>query len=167
MWNDRDETIRHRRLPSGLGTRPNLALTASCHLLCRPSQCLHRRVPNSTLRSGTYVSDKTESQYSVWLDDRAIEVRSPAEARDFSSNLCVQTGSGAHPASCTMGTGVLSSGVKRCRGVALTTHPHLVPRSWMSRSYTSSPWASDAVCEIALLLQRQLLCQNSCYRYVC
>jgi hypothetical protein len=28
-----------------------------------------------------------------------------AEAKDFSSNLCVQTGSGAHPASCTMGTG--------------------------------------------------------------
>jgi hypothetical protein len=24
---------------------------------------------------------------------------------DFSSNLCVQTGCGAHPASCTMGTG--------------------------------------------------------------
>jgi hypothetical protein len=38
------------------------------------------------------------------LDDRAIEVRSPAGARDFSSILCVQTGSGAHPASCTMGT---------------------------------------------------------------
>jgi hypothetical protein len=38
------------------------------------------------------------------LDDRAIKVRSPAEARDFSSSLCVQTGSGAHPASCTMGT---------------------------------------------------------------
>jgi hypothetical protein len=29
------------------------------------------------------------------LDDRAIEVRSPEEAKDFSSNLCVQTGSGA------------------------------------------------------------------------
>jgi hypothetical protein len=39
------------------------------------------------------------------LDDRAIGVRSPAVAKDFSSNLCVQTGSGAHPASCTMGTG--------------------------------------------------------------
>jgi hypothetical protein len=39
------------------------------------------------------------------LDDREIEVRSPAGAEDFSSNLCVQTGSGAHPASCTMGTG--------------------------------------------------------------
>jgi len=25
-------------------------------------------------------------------------------AKDFSSSLCVQTGSGAHPASCTMGT---------------------------------------------------------------
>jgi hypothetical protein len=39
------------------------------------------------------------------LDDPAIEVRSPAEVRDFSSSLSVQTGSGAHPASCTMGTG--------------------------------------------------------------
>jgi hypothetical protein len=39
------------------------------------------------------------------LDDRAIGVPYPAEARDFSSNFCVQTGSGAHPASCPMGTG--------------------------------------------------------------
>jgi hypothetical protein len=39
------------------------------------------------------------------LDDRAIGVRSPAEAKDFSSSICAQTGSGAHPASCTMGTG--------------------------------------------------------------
>jgi hypothetical protein len=46
------------------------------------------------------------------LDDRPIEVRSPAGAEDFSSILCVQTGSGAHPASCLMGTGVLSPGVK-------------------------------------------------------
>jgi hypothetical protein len=38
------------------------------------------------------------------LDDRAIGVRSPAGAKDFSSSLCVQTGSGAHPASCTMCT---------------------------------------------------------------
>jgi hypothetical protein len=39
------------------------------------------------------------------LDDRAIGVRSPAGVNDFSSNFCVQTGSGAHPASCTMFTG--------------------------------------------------------------
>jgi hypothetical protein len=36
------------------------------------------------------------------LNDRAIEVRSPAEAKDFSSSLCIQTGSGAHLASSTM-----------------------------------------------------------------
>jgi hypothetical protein len=36
----------------------------------------------------------------------------------------VQTGPGAEPASCTMGTGVKSG-----QGVTLTTHPLLVPRS--------------------------------------
>jgi hypothetical protein len=46
------------------------------------------------------------------LDDRAIRVRSPAEAKDFPSNLNVQTGSGAHPDSCTMGTGDPFPGVK-------------------------------------------------------
>jgi hypothetical protein len=46
------------------------------------------------------------------LDDRTIGVRSPAGAEDFSSILCVQTGSGAHPASCTMGTGGPFSGGK-------------------------------------------------------
>jgi hypothetical protein len=39
------------------------------------------------------------------LDDRTIEDRSPAAAKDFSSSLFVQTSSGAHPASCPMGTG--------------------------------------------------------------
>jgi hypothetical protein len=34
------------------------------------------------------------------LDDRAIEVRSATETRDFSSNLCFQTDSEAHTASC-------------------------------------------------------------------
>jgi hypothetical protein len=35
--------------------------------------------------------------------------------------------------------GGLSPGVNRGRGVTLTTHPNLVSRSRMSRSYTSSP----------------------------
>jgi hypothetical protein len=39
------------------------------------------------------------------LDDRAIGVRSPAGSKDFSSSLCVQTDSEAHPASWPMGTG--------------------------------------------------------------
>jgi hypothetical protein len=81
--------------------------------------------------SGTIVSD-------YGLDDRAIEVRSPTGAENFSSSLCVQTGSGAHPASYQMGTGVISPGIKRGRGVTLTTHPYLVPRLRISRSYTSS-----------------------------
>jgi hypothetical protein len=57
----------------------------------------------------------------------------------FSSNLCVQTGTGAHLSSCTMGTGGSFPVVKGDRRVTLTTHPHLVSRSRMSRSYTSSP----------------------------
>jgi hypothetical protein len=48
-----------------------------------------------------------------WLDDRAIEVQSPAEEKeDFSSSLCVQTSSEAHPASYPMGTGGPFSGAK-------------------------------------------------------
>jgi hypothetical protein len=39
------------------------------------------------------------------LDDREIEVRSPTGAEDFSSSPCVQTGSGANPASYPVGTG--------------------------------------------------------------
>jgi hypothetical protein len=38
------------------------------------------------------------------LDDRVIEGWSPVGAEDFSSILSVETGSGAHPAFCTMGT---------------------------------------------------------------
>jgi hypothetical protein len=36
--------------------------------------------------------------------------------KDFSASLCVQTGSGAHPASCTMGTGGLFPGGKSTAG---------------------------------------------------
>jgi hypothetical protein len=74
------------------------------------------------------------SDYGV--DDRAIGVRSPAGANNFFYNLCVQTGSEAHLASCTMGTRGPFPGAKRGRGVMLTTQ---VPRSRMSRSYASSP----------------------------
>jgi hypothetical protein len=59
--------------------------------------------------SGSIVSD-------YGLDDRAIGVRSPAGAKDFSSSLCVQTGSGAYPDSCTMGTGCPFPGGKSAAG---------------------------------------------------
>jgi hypothetical protein len=73
------------------------------------------------------------------LDDRAIGVRFQEGAKNFSSNLCVQTGTEARPVFNTMSIGGPFAGAKRGRGVTLTTHPHLVPRSRMSRSYTSSP----------------------------
>jgi hypothetical protein len=37
--------------------------------------------------------------------DWTTGVRSPTEVEDFSSSLCVQTGSGDHQTSCKMGTG--------------------------------------------------------------
>jgi hypothetical protein len=48
--------------------------------------------------------------------------------------------------------GVLSPGVKRGRGVMLTTHLHLVPRSWMSRSYTPLPPSASMACRVTALL---------------
>jgi hypothetical protein len=60
--------------------------------------------------SGSMVSD-------YGLDDRAIGVRYPAGAKDFSCILCVQTGSEAHPASCTMGNGGPFPGGKSAAGV--------------------------------------------------
>ena len=60
--------------------------------------------------------------------DYGLDGPGPGGAR-FSA---VQTGPGAHPASCVMGTGSFP-GVKEGRGVLLTTHPPLVPRSWKSR----------------------------------
>jgi hypothetical protein len=68
----------------------------------RPQESVNLRITysnvSSRVSSGIIVSD-------YGLDDRAIGVRFPAGARNFSCILCVQTGSGAHPASCTMGTG--------------------------------------------------------------
>jgi hypothetical protein len=58
----------------------------------------YQTISRSRVSSGSIVSD-------YGLDDWAIGVRSPARAKDFSSNLCVQTGSETHPASCPMGTG--------------------------------------------------------------
>jgi hypothetical protein len=67
------------------------------------------------------------------LDGLGIESR---WRRDFPP---VQTGPGAHSASCTMGTRSFP-GVKSGRGVTLTTHPFLAPRSWKSRAIPLPPF---------------------------
>jgi hypothetical protein len=69
---------------------------ASVHLLLEVLKCSIKLPLLSS--SGSIVSDYR-------LDDQEIEVRSPAGSEDFSSSSCVQTGSGAHPASYPMGTG--------------------------------------------------------------
>jgi hypothetical protein len=68
-------------------------------------------------------------RYSDWLRAGRSGERIPV-VREFPP---VQTGPGAHPASCTMRTGSFP-GVNYGRGVLLTTHPLLVPRSWKSRA---------------------------------
>ena len=68
--------------------------------------------------------------------------RIPVGAR-FSPS--VQTGPGAHPATCTMGTCSLL-GVKSSRGVTLTPHPILVPLFMKEWSYTSTPPMGRTAC---------------------
>jgi hypothetical protein len=69
------------------------------------------------------------------LDERAIGVRSPAEAKGF-----FPLASAAHPASCTVGTVGPFPGGKSRPGRDADHSPHLAPMSRMSRSYTSSPF---------------------------
>ena len=67
----------------------------------------------------------SRSRYSDFLRAGRSGDRIPVGAR-FSAS--VQTGPEAHPASCAMGTGSFS-GVRCGRGVTLTPHPLLLPRS--------------------------------------
>jgi hypothetical protein len=48
--------------------------------------------------------------------------------------------------SSSVGRGSFLRGLKRGWNVTLTTHPHLVPKSRKSRSYTSSPPSASVVC---------------------
>jgi hypothetical protein len=78
-------------------------------------------------------SVSTVSDYG--LDDRGSI---PDRGRGFFSSPCVQTGSGAHPASYPMGTWGPFPGDKAQPGRDADHSPHLVPRLRMSRRYTSS-----------------------------
>ena len=70
------------------------------------------------------------------LDGPGIESRWGAR---FSAP--VQTGHGAHPASCTMGTGSFT-GVKSGRGVTLTPHPFSCRGHERVQLYLYSPYGS-------------------------
>ena len=82
------------------------------------------------------------SRYSDWLRAERSGDWFPVRAR-FSAP--VQTGPGAHTASCTIGTGSFP-GVKSGRGMTLTPHPLLVPWSWKSRAIPLLPsWGARPV----------------------
>jgi hypothetical protein len=85
----------------GIGRSNRVCRANLIFVLCRSKR--------SRVSSGSIVSD-------YGLDDRAIGVRSPAGEKYFSSSLCVQTGSEAHPASCTVGTGGPFPGGKSAAG---------------------------------------------------
>jgi hypothetical protein len=78
----------------------------------------------------------------VWLRVGRTSDRISVEAR-FSAP--VQTGTGAHPASCTMGTWSFLE-VKGGRGVTLNPHPLLVPLVMKEQSYTYTPPMSLTAC---------------------
>ena len=87
------------------------------------------------------------------LDGPGIESRWRAR---FSAP--VQTGPGAHPASCTMGIGSFP-GIKSGRGVLLTTHPLLVPWSRKRRAIPLLPlWAVQPVQSLSACTRVHFVC---------
>jgi hypothetical protein len=90
------------------------------------------------------------SRYSDWLRAGRSGVRIPVEAR-FPAP--VQSGSEAHPSSCTMGTGFFP-GVKSGPGVTLTPHPLLVPCSRKGRAILYSPYGQYVLYRVSVPVQR-------------
>jgi hypothetical protein len=81
---------------------------------------------------------RCESVYGVWTTGRSgFDPRQGQRIFPLASVFRPALGPTQPPVQWV--PGVLSPGVKCGRGVTLTTHPHLMPRSSMSRSYTCSP----------------------------
>jgi hypothetical protein len=126
QWENYNCSARHLRLTVSqsvrLGVEPllghnqiSVSLLDMCGLCHRRAPCLTRGCVCDLLGSRSICGEPGSSVSIVsgyGLDDRAIEVRFPAEAKDFSSNLCVQTGSEPHPASRPMGAGGPFPGAK-------------------------------------------------------
>jgi hypothetical protein len=100
----------------------------SAKMLYNTDVYISRRDSSVVQRSSQFKGSSVSVVSDYRLEDWAVGVSSPEEAMDFSSSLCVQTSSEAHAASYPMGTGGPFRGVKRGRGVTLTTHLHLVRR---------------------------------------
>jgi hypothetical protein len=79
------------------------------------------------------------SQYSIWLRTGQPGFEPRQGQKIFLLACASRPALGPTQSLVQWVPGVLSPGVKRGRGVILTTHPYLVPRLRMTRSYTSSP----------------------------
>jgi hypothetical protein len=124
----------------------------------------HHQESQHCIHSNRYVMLVTwagwRSRYSDWLRAGRSGDRIPVGTR-FSAP--VQTGPGAHPASCTMGIGSFQ-GVKSGRGVTLTPHPLLVPWSWMSRAISLlSLWAVRPVQSLSACTRVQFTLPSTCF----
>jgi hypothetical protein len=75
------------------------------------------------------LSDDFKTRKMFWKNIAENFLQNFPYGKIFHLTSLVQTSSVAHPASCPLGTGVFSQGVKLGRGVMLTTYTHLVPRS--------------------------------------
>jgi hypothetical protein len=87
------------------------------------------------------------------------------KGQDFSRLHSVLIGSGAHPASYTMRTGGFAPGDKAVRGVKLTTHLHLVPRSRLVELYLHSPTRFHVV--VLIKHRNNFMCYLEYARRVC
>jgi len=109
--------------------------------LSLPSTCSAITLPSSGSITQMYVTTIIVLYFnmacgpgsSVGIATELHAGRSGIESRWGRDFPPIQTGPGAHPASCSMGTGSFP-GVNCGRGVLLTTHPLLVPRSLKSRA---------------------------------
>ena len=86
----------------------NLLFSSPCYFLSLKPNCSPQNLPLTSFLLAQRPGIR--SRYSNCLKSRRPGVRIQAGTRDFLFSKTVQTGSGAHPAFYSMGTGVLSQG---------------------------------------------------------
>jgi hypothetical protein len=102
MWSGVVELYRHSiYFPGSSFLIPGLYISAVISLAVRYLCALFLHFIHFTNTSSEQVAESVQ----CLTTDRTAGVRSPTEEEHFSSSPFVQTGSGAHPASCTVGTG--------------------------------------------------------------
>jgi hypothetical protein len=131
-------------------TRHNIPEDIHLHTHCRKNLKSHLKCYFALAQTteGAGVAQSVQCLTTDWT----TRVRSSTEEDDFSCSLCVQTGSGAHAASCPMGIGGSFPGGKARPG---RDADHSPPSSAevlsISRSYVSSPPCASMSCSGTVL----------------